>query len=89
VRHELPAVDQRRFVFYLQVGSPNQDYRSMVMDGEAAVLVSGRAGFEAAPDFVLLAGLATWVSDQHALDERLAAPSGVRRRLASWIRMAL
>ena len=86
---DLPAGERSRWAFFLQVGSPNQNYRSMLMDGEAAVLVSGWTSLYAVPDFVLLTGLVTWIDDQAELDQRLPAPSGLKRSLARWIKLAL
>jgi hypothetical protein len=76
-------------VFFLQVGSPNQDYRSMVLDGEAAVLVSGWTSLYAVPDFVLLTGLTTWPDTQGELDRLLPPPTPRQRAFAWWIRMLL
>ncbi len=85
----VPPEEPARFAFFLQVGSPNQDYRSMVMDGEAAVLVSGWTSLYAVPDFVLLTGLVTWIDDQAELDRRLPAPGRLRRGIARWLRLGL
>lgn len=78
-----------RWAFFLQVGSPNHNYRSMVMDGEAAVFISNWTSLYALPDFVLLTGLATWIDDQSQLDRLLPRPGGLKRTLARWFRMAL
>jgi len=85
----VPTEELARFAFFLQVGSPNQDYRSMVMDGEAAVLVSGWTSLYAVPDFVLLTGLVTWIDDQVELDRRLPPPGRLRRGIARWLRLGL
>ncbi len=85
----MPTEELGRFAFFLQVGSPNQDYRSTVMDGEAAVLVSGWTSLYAVPDFVLLTGLVTWIDDQAELDRRLPPPSRMRRGIARWLRLGL
>lgn len=79
----------KHWVFFLQVGSANQDYRSMAMDGEASVLVSGWTSLYAVPDFVLLTGLTTWPDDQAALDRLLPEPDATKLLVAWWIRMAL
>ena len=85
----LSSSARQRLVLYLQVGSPNQNYRSMAMDGEAAVLVSGLTSFDAVPDYLLLTGLATWLDGEAALDRGLPPPSGLKTKLARWVRMAL
>jgi phosphatidylserine/phosphatidylglycerophosphate/cardiolipin synthase-like enzyme len=74
---------------YMQVGSANQDYRSMVMDGESVVLVSNWTALNAVPDFLLLLGLAAWPTDQTALDRLFPAPSWFRLAFARWVRMGL
>lgn len=85
----LPQGERSRWAFFLQVGSPNHDYRSMVMDGEAAVFVSGWTSLYALPDFVLLTGLVVWIDDQGELDQLLPRPGSLKRALARWFRMAL
>ena len=79
----------KRWVFFLQIGSPNQDYRSMSLDGEAAVLVSGWTSLYAMPDFVLLTGLTTWPDTQEELDRLLPPPTERQRAIAWWVRMLL
>jgi phosphatidylserine/phosphatidylglycerophosphate/cardiolipin synthase-like enzyme len=79
----------KRWVFYLQVGSPNQDYRSMALDGEAAVLVSTWTALYGVPDFVLLTGLTAWPETQADLDELLPPHDERYVGLAWWVRMAL
>jgi hypothetical protein len=79
----------KHWVFFLQVGSANQNYRTMTMDGEAAVLVSGWTSLYAVPDFVLLTGLTKWPDDQAALDRLLPEPDPTKLLVAWWIRMAL
>ncbi|HSD31865.1 MAG TPA: hypothetical protein VLB49_08145 [Gemmatimonadales bacterium] len=78
-----------RWVFYLQIGSPNQDYRSMVMDGEAATLVTSWTALYGMPDFVLLTGLAAWPETQAQLDRLLPPPDSRLLAAAWWIRMSL
>lgn len=89
VLENIPQHERRRLAFFLQVGSPNLNYRSMVMDGEAAVLVSGWTSLYAFPDFLLLTGISTWIEDQAELDRRLPPASGLKHRLARWVRMGL
>jgi phosphatidylserine/phosphatidylglycerophosphate/cardiolipin synthase-like enzyme len=85
----VPKEELARWAFFLQVGSPNQDYRSMVMDGEAAVLVSSWTSLYAVPDFVLLTGLVTWIDDQAELNRLLPPPGRTRRGIARWLRLGL
>ncbi|HWA59094.1 MAG TPA: hypothetical protein VG692_17710 [Gemmatimonadales bacterium] len=85
----LPVGERGRWAFFLQVGSPNNDYRSMAMDGEGAVLVSGWTSLYAIPDFVLLSGLCSWPDTVPALDRRLPPVTGLRALLARVAAMAL
>ena len=75
-----------RWAFYLQVGSLNEDYRSMGMDGEAAVLVSNWTSLIAVYDYVLLAGLAAWPETQADLNRLLTPPSSSHLSIARWAR---
>jgi len=77
--------ERERTVYYLLVGSANQDYRSMFLDGEASVLLSGRAAVVALVDFALLATLSVWVDDLGVLDDLLPPPSMLQLRLARWV----
>jgi hypothetical protein len=79
----------RHWVSFLQVGSPNQDYRSMAMDGEAATLVSRWTALYGVPDFVLITGLSSWPENQAALDELLPPPDDRLLGFLWWIHMVL
>lgn len=81
--------ERPRWTFFLMVGSANENYRSMLMDGEAMVLVSGWTGLYAVPDLILLTGLATWIDDQAELDRRLPRPGGLVRFAGRVFRMGL
>ena len=83
-----PAARERA-AYYLIVGSANQDYRSMYLDGEASVLLAGRAAVVALVDFALLASLSRWVEDVAALDALLPPPTGFQRLVARWLRPLL
>jgi hypothetical protein len=78
-----------RWAFFLQIGSPNLDYRSMLLDGEVALLVSGWTSLYAAFDFVLLTGLVTWLDTQEQLDVLVPPGSVVKQRVARWIRIGI
>ncbi len=62
-----PEVRARR-VYYLQVGSCNMNNRSMLIDGEAALTVSGPAALTGLIDFLMVTGLSTWVETQEQID---------------------
>jgi hypothetical protein len=88
-RDELSPDERARVAYYLIVGSANQDYRSMFMDGEASVLLAGWSGVVGLMDFGLLANLSVWVDDLQLLSELLPPPSGFQRSLARFIRAGL
>lgn len=83
------VTERERAVYYLMVGSANQDYRSMILDGEASVLLSGRAAVVGLVDFALLAALSVWVDDLDLLDDLLPPPSTLQLRLAHWVALIL
>jgi phosphatidylserine/phosphatidylglycerophosphate/cardiolipin synthase-like enzyme len=76
-------------MLYLTVGSPNQDYRSLMLDGEAMVIVSGTPALVGFFDFVVIAGQCRWVETVLELQELLPEPSNVKRLLARWIKTLL
>jgi len=88
-RGHLAPDQQRHVAYYLIVGSANQDYRSMFMDGEASMLLSGWSGIIGLIDFGLIANLSIWVDDEELLDQLLPPPTGLHRRVARWLRPML
>jgi hypothetical protein len=85
----LAPEERERVVYYLLVGSANQDYRSMMMDGEASVLLSGWSGVLGLIDFSLIISLSVWVDDLEMLDALLPPPSSFQRGVARRARPAL
>lgn len=75
--------------YFLMLGSANMDYRSMLMDGEAAVLVSGWSSVVALIDFSLVMNLSVWIDDLALLDDLLPPPSGFQRAVGRMVRPAL
>ena len=81
----VPAAERERALWYLTVGSQNQNYRSMALDGEVLVIVAGLDAQVALADFVLLAGLTTWLDTPEEMEEYLPAASGLKRKMARWL----
>jgi len=81
--------DRAREMAFFTVGSTNMDYRSMVMDGEVMVTLSGWNTLPGLIDFVLIAGLCDWVDTQEELDALLPPPGGFTRTLANFMKLAL
>ena len=69
----------------MTVGSHNQNYRSMIMDGEDIVVVSGLSSLVAYLDFARVLGLSTWVTDVPTLEQLIPKPTGIGR----WMRNAI
>jgi len=76
-------------VFYHVVGSSNQDYRSMLMDGEVALVISGKASIHGLLDALMLAGAAVWVDDVAVLDQYLPRYEGFKWKASRWIKNML
>jgi hypothetical protein len=64
------------------VGSQNQDYRGMFMDGEVDLLFSGPASLVPLVDLIFLEGTTTWLTDQATLDRLVPPPGEYSRRWA-------
>lgn len=64
-----------RAATFAMVGSQNQDYRGMFMDGEIDVLLTGPESLVPMLDIVFMIGTVTWIDDQATLD-RLLPPVG-------------
>jgi phosphatidylserine/phosphatidylglycerophosphate/cardiolipin synthase-like enzyme len=76
-------------MYYLLIGSANEDYRSMLMDGEATVLLSGWSGVVGLIDFSLIVNLSVWIDDLEMLDALIPPPTPLQRTLARRVRFAL
>lgn len=64
------------------VGSQNQDYRGMFMDGEVAVVFTGATTLVPLIDLVFMVGTVTWVEDDATLNRLLPPVSELQRRIA-------
>lgn len=84
-----PPPERDRGLLYLLLGSANQDYRSLMLDGEAMVVVSGAPALVGFFDFVVIAGQCRWVETLEELQALLPEPGNIRRLLARWIKTLL
>lgn len=82
----LPDSLRERSVLYALVGSMNKDARSMMLDGETLLAVSGRWGLVQYLDYALLAGRTTWLHDRAQVDELLPPYSTFDRWLGRLLR---
>ncbi len=69
-------------VYYLMMGSQNEDYRSALLDGEVLLLLSHYGAAVGTTDFVLLPSLCTWVDTVDELHRYLPQRSFFLRWVA-------
>jgi phosphatidylserine/phosphatidylglycerophosphate/cardiolipin synthase-like enzyme len=81
--------EYRRGMGYFLVGSSNQDYRSMLMDGEVGVALSGLAAVNGLWDSMGLAAGATYPATVEELDEYLPYYTGLKWKMSRWIKVVL
>jgi hypothetical protein len=81
--------EREKSVFYLAVGSFNQNYRSMLMDGEVLFLVSDHDALMAFLDFVGMLYLVTWVESVEELEELLPGAEGFKRWVSRYMKRAV
>jgi len=85
----VPEGERDQAISYLTVGSANLDYRSMTMNGEVMVTVSGIESLVGVIDFVLLSGLCEWPESPEEVDKLLPPPGWFMRNLSEFIKIAL
>ena len=85
----LSEEEKDRVIYYLIVGSQNQDYRGMIMDGEVACVVAGHHSLVALVDLFFMMSLTTWVEDIETLDKVLPPYTGWKRWIGRYIMKAL
>jgi hypothetical protein len=84
--HAADTDDPGPAIYYVTVGSHNQDRRSMFLDGEATALVAGEDALIAALDFAFLIGVTDWVDSVEELEERYPSKKSLIRRFSQWLR---
>ena len=65
---------------YVMMGSQNQDYRGMFMDGEVDLLFSGPETLIPLVDLIFIDGTTTWINTQQQLDSLVPPPAEYWRR---------
>lgn len=87
-RESPPPARRERVVFYTIVGSRNQNERSMVTDGEDAVILSDWPAIIPYLDLIAIVGQSRWIDDPAEVDALLPRQSALEVRLAHWFRRA-
>jgi hypothetical protein len=83
-QQSLAPAQRDTVVRYLQIGSFNMNDRSLLLDGEVMLTVSGVASGTGMLDFITVTGLTRWVEKQADIDALLPTPSSFKRLLARW-----
>jgi hypothetical protein len=86
---ELNPATRERVIFYSMIGSQNQNNRSVMSDGEDALMIAHWPSVISYLDFITLAGQSVWVETPEELDA-LIPPSGwLKTWLTHWFRLAM
>ncbi len=85
----LTPEQHEKMIFYLTVGSHNQDYRSKIQDGEVTYVVSHLNALIGYLDFVGLIGRTTWVDSVEEMEELLPRYTGFMYNIGRYIKNAL
>jgi len=84
-----PPPGAREALYYLTVGSKNQDFRSAFLDGETAYVVAGPWALTYYPDFLFLMANTEWIEKQEELEDLITVEDTKSRTLGRWIRKVL
>lgn len=84
----LSPAARERVIFYTVIGSANQNDRSMVTDGEDALVLSNWPSVIAYIDLISLVGQSRWIEEPAELDALIPRQSSFKTRLAHWFKLA-
>jgi hypothetical protein len=76
-------------IYFLTVGSKNQDPRSAFLDGETSYVVAGPWSLNYYPGFLFLMANTTWIEEQDQLDELISVEESGARKFSRWIRKVI
>jgi phosphatidylserine/phosphatidylglycerophosphate/cardiolipin synthase-like enzyme len=76
-------------VYYVTVGSKNQDPRSAFLDGETSFIVAGPYALAYYSDFIFLMGATTWVQDEAELTKLIPVEEEKARKMGRLIRKVI
>jgi hypothetical protein len=82
----LPEAERGKEIYFLTVGSHNQDRRSMMIDAEVLAAVGGHQSLIAAMDFLFLLGTATWIDAPEEVDKYFPKASSLIKKISKIIR---
>jgi len=84
-----PPPEARDGLYFLTVGSKNQDARSAFLDGETAFVIAGRWSLTYYLDFLYLMANTDWIEKHEQLDELITVKDTKARKLGRMIRKVL
>jgi len=84
-----PPPEARNALYFLTVGSKNQDPRSAMLDGETSYVVAGPWTLFYYPGFLFLMANTTWVEEHDQLQELIRVEEGGARKFGRLIRKVL
>ncbi len=82
-------LQDRDALYFLTVGSKNQDDRGAMLDGENSYVVAGPWSLVYYPDFMGLMANTTWIEKQEQLDALISVEETKARKLGRKIRKVL
>lgn len=85
----MDASTRERVVFYTLFGSQNQNYRSMVVDGEVCFVISHWPSVIPYLDLIALVGESEWLDDPNDLARLLPPHSEWLRRIERWVKLVI
>ena len=83
----LDPASRERVIFYTVMGSHNQNYRSMVTDGEDAFVVANWPSVIPYLDLISLVGQSRWVETTAELDALVPPQGWLKARLTHWFKL--
>ena len=86
---QLTPAERARIAIFFAIGSHNQNTRSLVLDGEVALVVGGFSALFGLPDFLIIVGLSEWIDDLDELEELFPRYEGISRRLSRLLRIVV
>ena len=88
-REALNYEERQKAMGYLTIGSQNHNYRSLMMDGEVALVVANASSLSVLMDMFFLSGITTWIDDLETLENYLPAYQGWQRSFSRYLMKAL
>jgi hypothetical protein len=85
----LSEAERKHTIAYVVLGSQNHNYRSMILDGEVACVISGDATLQALIDLFFLSGITVWVDDLETLEQYLPPQKGFARWIGRLMKKAM